>query len=152
MKKLLIFSAVTLLVLTACNKEKRYSNRLMKGETWRVLDITIDGSTSAFSGEWQITTDVDIYDSVPRLQWIDNNQDAVCEWQFQAKGKSFQLNYYQLCEEPTGATLNDLDYFANDISGKYDVGTHKKKKMSFVSMNTIGFPGQKVEISIDRID
>ena len=107
MNRILFFTAILLIIGTACNKEKRFSNKLMKGETWEVRNITVDGNSLGINGQWQITTDVDIYDSVPRLQWIFNNEDAVCEWQFQDKGKSFQLNYYHLCEECFGADLDN---------------------------------------------
>ena len=150
MRKLLVFSLLLALVVVACNKEKRYSRKLMKGETWEVRNVTIDGSSLAVYGKWQITTNVDIYDSVPRLQWVFNNEDAVCEWQFQNKGKSFQLNYYQLCEECFGTDLDSLDYIVNDLSGTYDVERNGRLKLKFVSSTTKAFPGKKVMISIER--
>lgn len=150
MKKLFFLAAALLIITAACNKEKRYSKRLMKGETWTVLSVSIDGSTSTFDGEWFITSDVDIYDSVPSLQWIADNQDAVCEWQFQNKGKSFQLNYSYLCSEPMATDLDSLDYFSDGLSGTYDVVNHGTRYMEFESMNTKSHAGKPVVIAIRR--
>lgn len=148
--KTLVLIATGTLLLVACNKEKRYSNKLMKGETWEVRNVTVDGNSVAFFGQWNITSDVDIYDSVPRLEWLYDSQDAVCEWQFQDKGKSFVLNYYQLCEENFATDLDSLDYVAYHLSGAYSVERHGRKKMTFESTTTKEFPGKKVVISIER--
>jgi hypothetical protein len=48
MKKLIYL--LPLLALFACNKEKRFSKRLMKKETWEVQSIKVDGTTSQFKG------------------------------------------------------------------------------------------------------
>ena len=144
------FLLALIMIMLGCNKELRYSNKLMKGETWEVRNITVDGNGLSTFGQWQITTDVDIYDSVPRLQWIFNNEDAVCEWQFQDKGKSFQLNYYQLCEECFGTDLDNLDYISDDLSGKYEVQRHGRNKMKFLSTTTKAYAGKSVIISIER--
>ena len=97
MKKLIYLFSI--LVLFACNKEKRFSKRLMKKEKWEVVDVTIDGTKSEFFGIWSVSPNVDIYDSVPSAIWNWNNQDAFANWQFQDKGKSFVLQYQQQCVE-----------------------------------------------------
>ena len=86
MKKLVYL--LPLLALVACNKEKRFSKRLMRKETWLVKAIVIDGTKSQVNGVWTISKDVDIYDSIPNASWSWKNQDAVANWQFQDKGKS----------------------------------------------------------------
>lgn len=149
MRSFVILSSIVLF-LFACNKEKRYSHKLMKGETWEVRNITVDGNSLATYGQWKVTSDVDIYDSVPRVQWLVDNQDALFEWQFQKKGKVFQLNYIQLCEECDGTELDDLDYMTYDLTGSYDVERHGRKKMQFTSKSTIAYPGKLVRISIER--
>ncbi len=48
MKYLISFSV--LITLFACNKDKFYSKRLMKGETWTVQSIKINDTLSEISG------------------------------------------------------------------------------------------------------
>ncbi len=153
MKKIFLLKIIVLLVvlLHACNKEKRYSNKLLKGEQWAVSSIKIDGQESAVAGKWHISGD-DIYDSVPSVHWEGNGTlgSSIFQWQFQEKGKKFQLNYYQTCEECDGVLMDSLDYFTYAITGNYDVERHKKDEMIFVSTETIGFAGKKVEIKIEQ--
>lgn len=137
--------------LSSCNKEKRNSTKLMKGEKWEVKMVSIEGENTQLFGNWNITSDVDIYDSVPRTEWQFAGQDAVFEWQFNDKGKSFYLQYFQLCEECYGDQLDGLDYQAYALTGKYDVKRHGKNKMQFTSSSTIGYPGKTVEIHIQRL-
>ena len=150
MKSCILYLLLTTLLFASCNKEKRYSTKLQKGETWQVADITIDGSSMGVLGSWRITSDTDIYDAVPRCTWSSGEQNAEFEWQFQSKGKVFQLNYYQLLEEIEGDSLHDLDYVAHNLTGAYSVIDHKNKKMSFESVSTIGYSGKKVKITIER--
>lgn len=149
MKKLIYL--LPLFALFACNKEKRFSKRLMKKETWEVQSIKVDGTTSQFKGVWTVTKDVDIYDSVPSASWKWNNQDAIANWQFQDKGKSFFLNYQQQCLECNGSDLDSLDYFLYNISGKYTVEKHGLNKMIFTSNASIAYSGKEVEINIERV-
>ncbi len=148
MKKL--FYLFPILVLFACNKEKRFSKRLMKKEKWEVQSITLNGTESQFTGFWTISQGVDIYDSVPSAIWNWNNQDAVANWQFQDKGKSFVLQYQQQCAECEGVDLDSLDIFTFNISGKYEVEKHGLNKMIFRSSATNAYSGQAVEISLKR--
>lgn len=149
--RLIQFITFATVIFVSCNKEKRYSIRLQKGETWKVQKLTINGNETENYGEWLITGGETIYDSVPTLKWTMNNAgDAFCEWQFQDKGKSFRLNYVQLCEECDGFEMDSLDYVAHDITGKYDVVKRKRKEMIFRSSNTIGFPGNNVELLLIR--
>jgi hypothetical protein len=144
-------SIIFLLILSSCNKEKRNSNKLMKGEVWEVKLISVDGEDKQVYGKWSIETDVDIYDTVPRTEWKFSDQDAVFEWQFDDKGKSFHLQYVQLCEESAGDQLDALDYQTYALSGKYEVERHGKNKMEYKSTATLGYTGKTVEISIQRV-
>ena len=151
MKKLaLLFIAFSLLL--SCNKEKRFSNKLMKGETWRIVGITVDEQFYGHYGQWLVTQDVDIYDSVPGIEWNANSQKATFQWQFQDKGKTFEIAY----KDPTCVNCTtppeELDFQTYFLSGKYDVVVHKKDRMRFVSSNTVGFPGKRVEINVDRMN
>jgi len=122
----------------------------MKGEIWKIVSLTVDGDYYGYYGTWLVTQDVNIYDSVPSIQWSGNSQTATFQWQFQDKGKTFEISY----KDPTCVNCTtppeELDFQTYFLSGKYEVEVHKKDKMRFLSNNTIGFPGQKVVISIDR--
>ena len=122
----------------------------MKGQTWNVTNITVDDEALVQKGQWVITTDVDIYDSVPSAKWIDGVEDAIFEWQFQDKGKSFYLSYVQQKDEVDGNLLDTLDYFAYYLTGKYNVEVHKKDQMVFVSDETLEYTGKEVRIEIGR--
>lgn len=149
MKKIGILAMLITLVV-ACNKEKRFSRRLIKGENWEVSSLTVDGNSINVGGSWKVVGD-NIYESVPRIEWTDNGSDAtIIEWQFQEKGDKYQFNYVQLCEECDGTQMEDLDYTAYAITGKYDVERHKRKEMIFTSTETVGYKGKKVEIKISR--
>ena len=149
--KQLIYAFICITLLVSCNREKRYSRKLMKGETWEVVSITADGQETPLAGsKWLVTCDVDIYDSVPRVMWTSNGEDAVFEWQFRDKGKQFILSYYQLCEECEGVDMDALDYAAYDLTGTYSVERHGRNKMEFKSNTTIGYPDKEVVIVIER--
>jgi len=134
----------------SCNKEKRFSGKLMKGQTWNVTSITVNNEPIAPKGQWLITTDVDIYDSVPGTKWIDGAEDAIFEWQFQDKGESFYLSYVQQKDEVEGDLLDTLHYFAYYLTGKYNVEVHKKDQMVFVSDETLEYAGKEVRIEISK--
>jgi hypothetical protein len=142
--------AVLIFVVSGCTKDKRYSKKLMKGTVWEVRQLTVDDSDLVMHGQWNVTDNVNIYDSVPRVQWVVDVQDAVFEWQFHDKGKTFQLNYLQQCEECTGNLMDSLDYLTYALSGSYTVEKHTWKKMVFSSTETIGYPNKKVMISLER--
>lgn len=147
---LLVLFALPLL-LGACNKEERFSKRLSKGEIWRVEYVRVNGVDIDFKGEWHIQSDVQIYEDVPTLEWRVDTMDAFFEWQFQDKGKVFQLNYNQLCAEAEGSALDTLDYVGYDITGTYNVERHGRNRMEFAAYPTLGFPYYQVKIAIERI-
>jgi len=147
--KSLMITCITILFLS-CQKDKLYSKRLMKGETWTVQSITINDTLSSISGSWEITQDVNIFDSVPQALWKNNNDDALFQWQFHEKAKKFYINYQLLCAECEPNTIDTLDNFNYALSGQYDVLQRTKKQMKFESSTTQGFSGKKVEIVITR--
>lgn len=145
-----IFLAFSL-VLVSCNKEKRYSQKLMKGEKWKVTGVYVDEEFYGWGGTWKITSDVDIYDSVPGALWSAKGQTAAFQWQFQDKGKAFVLSYKDpTCVNCTEAP-EDLDFQAYFLSGKYTVECSKNKSMKFTSKETAGFPGKNVRIDLQKI-
>jgi len=153
MKKIKQLSLLVILAFTlffSCNKEKRYSKRLMKGDFWTVQSIKINDTLSDFSGVWDVTQDVNIYDSVPQIYWKYDGKNAYFQWQFQEKGKKFYINYQVLCHECEPNTLDTLDNFCNALSGAYDVVELNRKEMKFTSNTTFGFNTKKVEIYVKK--
>jgi hypothetical protein len=130
----------------------------MKGETWTVQSIKINDTLSNISGSWKITQGVNIYDSVPQAVWKQRDYnstnvvyfDAVFQWQFHEKAKKFYINYQVLCEECEPNTLDTLDYFANALSGEYNVLERSRKTMQFESKSTLGFSGKTVRIELTK--
>jgi len=148
-----IFKIITLsvvfLVTVGCHKENKYSNKLMDGQTWNVTDITVDGTSLNLNGTWQVSQGVDIEKTVPSVEWVNSNGNAIFEWQFLNKGKEFHISYVQQANED-GETLSELDYLAYDITGQYEVIRHKRKVMEFSSKSTLKYDGQEVYITIER--
>lgn len=139
-----------LMSVLSCNKEKRFSNRLMKGENWLVKEVKIDGQLSQINGNWKIVSDVNIYDSVPSAYWTNGNFDADFVWQFQQKGKELILQYTPTCLECQNDELDTLDFFVDALSGKYSVEKHGRNKMIFTSNSTKKWNGLEVKISLER--
>jgi hypothetical protein len=145
-----IFIALISISIFSCNKEKPFSRKLMKGETWVLESLKINGVESEFHGVWNVTQDVNIYDSVPQISWNTGINDAVFQWQFQEKGKKFYINYQQQCAECNGSDLDTLDYLTFNLTGSYDVVKHKRKEMIFTSSSLAAYPGKEVEIQLTR--
>jgi hypothetical protein len=134
-------------VAFACSKDKSYSKKLMKGEVWTVEHLTVDGENYGILGSWQITQDVNIYESVPTANWHNSTDTSAFQWQFRNKGKTFELSASDTC---CITALNPIDLQNFFLSGEYQVQKHMKKYMEFTSSNTLGFTGQVVEIHIRR--
>jgi hypothetical protein len=145
-----IFIALISIAIFSCNKEKPFSRKLMKGEIWTVESLRIDGIENDIKGSWVVTQDVNIYDSVPQINWRKGSNDAFFEWQFQEKGKKFVINYQQQCAECNGSDLDTLDYLTFNLTGSYDVVKHKRKEMVFTSSSLAAYPGKEVEIQLTR--
>jgi hypothetical protein len=144
---LLFFFAV---ILFSCNKENRFSKKLIKGETWTVESVKLDGTSLNSGSKWLVKGD-DIYETVSQVSWSASaTNEASFEWQFQDKGKSWVLNYLCNCDEADGTLLDELDFLANDISGKYEVIKHKRKEMIFRSSETKKYKGKVLEIKVIR--
>ncbi len=148
MKYILTLLLLTLL-FSSCNKENRFSKRLMKGDVWTITNLTVNDEYYGLYGNWRVE-DVDIYDSIPSIQWEANNQTTNFQWQFQDKGKIFEIVYGDPSCVNCTTPPNALDFQCYFLSGKYDVKVHKRNKMIFESNSTIGFDGKKVVIWIER--
>lgn len=119
----------------------------MKGETWEVDQLIIDGEEQFIKGRWRIIQDINIYDNVPSAFWIANDQEKVFRWQFRDKGKIFEIIPDSICI----GSIEDLDFLAYAISGKYQVDQQSKQKMTFTSSNTASYSGKEVEIYLERV-
>lgn len=150
MKKHLLFFSISVVTLISCNKDKFYSKRLMKGDKWTVNRVVINDTLSTISGVWEITQDVNIFDSVPQAIWKNNADDALFQWQFHEKAKKFYINYQLLCAECETNTLDTLDNFTYALSGQYNVVNRTRKIMEFESTTTRGFTGKKVQIRLTK--
>lgn len=150
MSKLILL--LSIIILISCNKIERYSKRLQKGDEWEVREVSINGENQQIFGTWYIEGD-DIYNTISTALWKYSkytDPDALFEWQFLEKGKNFQLNYKQLCEECSGDSLDDLDYIAHAISGKYQVIKCSRKKIELRSEETVGYINSTVSIKLSR--
>jgi hypothetical protein len=149
MKAILLILLVT--ILFSCNKEKRFSKRLIEPSTWKVTVVDIGNEQANVFGNWNIPN-VNIYNTVPWVTWTDNGKDARFQWQFQDKGKTFELNYTCLCDENDGAELDTLDYICYNISGKYKVLKKGKHNMEFSCSNTRAYSGKEVKIVLENLN
>jgi hypothetical protein len=150
--KNIIITSILALFLFSCNKEKRFSKKLIKGENWEVSSIKVDGENIPETGTWTVFGD-DIYETVSEIRWQNNTLKSNFQWQFQEKGKKWVLNNLCDCENKAeGAALNNLDYYADSLAGSYDVIKHKRKEMVFESTITKHYTNKKVEITLKRVD
>ncbi len=150
MKNTLIL--LVIIALSGCNKEKRYSQRLMNGEVFKVNGLYVDGIKiyPIYSEISFIKTD--IYKEVSTATWSHKGTgfSTKIEWQFSAKGKICTINYVQLCENCDGSLVTDLDYAVYALTGAYNVINDKKKSVVLESENTIGYAGKKVRIELTK--
>ncbi len=147
----LVFAVV---FMTACNKTKTYSKRLMKAGEWKVTELSVNGTNEAELPSWDIN-DCDIYDEPCLGDW-ENEEGGHSEfiWQFRDKGKTFEIS--RQAEEEEGHE-HEHDHAEEEaaaqcyaFSGTYEVEEHKKDKMEFKSTSTLGHSGQTVVIKIEK--
>lgn len=140
------------ILVASCNKDKRVSKKLKKGEKWEVKAITIDGEQLDQNGVWTVSQDVNIYDSIPSIIWSDINEMASFQWQFREKAKVFEISYQsETCENCPNAP-QDLELQCYFLSGIYNVTKQSRKEMCFESNETNGYPNKTIAINIERID
>jgi hypothetical protein len=152
MKKILKGCVVMLLMIAAfssCNKSKKYSNRV-GGNKWKVVAITINGSTAGNLPEL-LFKDCDIYQESCAGTWITNDGGrATFFWQFRDKGKDLEI-----------ANQTDHVHGFQDVkaaeqciefSGIYEVESSTRKSFRIKSAVTHGHAGQLVEMTLERKD
>lgn len=138
-----------LLVLASCNKDKCQSKKLMRGETWRISQLMIDGQSEDVVKK-MVFSKCDIYDEYCTALWISNDNDTTSfYWQMNERGSEFKLIRYNdadsCCSQSTAA-----DYYCFQLSGIYQVIKAKKKEMIFESTTTIGYSGSTVRMVLER--
>lgn len=146
-----IFACIFIIALAAgfaaCNKTKKYSKRL-SGETWKVTELSVDGTPEA-ELPTLVFEECDIYEESCMAEW-KNEEGGHGEfvWQFREKGKVFEISNqsdhtHSHADEEAQAQLSSF-------SGVYDVIEHKKKVMLFESTATIGYPGKRVVLKMEK--
>jgi len=144
-----IFIIILITFLTACNKDKRQSKKLMKGEKWRISQLMVDGASEDVVKK-MVFSKCDIYDEYCTALWISKDNDtATFYWQMNEKGSEFKLMRYNdadsCCSQATAA-----DYYCFQLSGTYQVIKAKRNEMIFESTATLGYNGQKVRMVLER--
>jgi hypothetical protein len=139
-----------LLIALSCNKDKRQSKRLMRGESWRVSELKVDGQSEDMVEKMVFST-CDIYDEFCTALWISTEEDtASFYWQMNERGTEFKLLRFNdadsCCSNVTAA-----DYYCFQLSGTYQVIQAKRNSMEFESTTTVGYSGQKVRMVLDRL-
>lgn len=154
-----IILAIVISTLAACNKTTKNTNRL-KGETWQVTALTIDGNAEEADHLplWEFE-DCDNYDEICMGHWVLGDEDeAHFAWQFDEKGSKFSISNQSEAghdhdheDDDHEGAHSPVDQ-CTELSGTYSVDESKRKTMKFSSDQTIGHPGELVEISIEKVE
>jgi len=150
MKQISLILALTT-TLISCNKENRYSRRLMTKDpkvsgTWDVKELSVDGVNDTII-PYLVFFDGDIYSDTCTGQWISGSMEADFTWQFKNKGKNFQIERINGADSANFITdISEIECYR--YSGKYDVIKARKKEMIFESTSTVGYSGKKVRIRL----
>lgn len=164
---------LAVILLTACNKTNRFSNRLA-GETWKITSITVGGEAEEAEhlAELQFE-DCDIYDETCMGEWMLEGEHAEFAWQFNENGDKFTLSNQSEAEHDHDhdheGDDHDHDHEGDDhdhdhgheheadavtqcqeFSGTYDVDEMKRNTMIIKSTETIGHPGEEVVIELEK--
>jgi hypothetical protein len=133
----------------ACNKSKRYTNRL-DGNKWKVVSITVNGLAQG-NLPVLLFKDCDIYKESCKGTWIsDGGGRAQFVWQFRENGKVLEISN----QSDHAHTLADVKAGEQCIeyTGVYDVLKSKRKFIALKSTTVYGHPNNVVEINLDRAD
>jgi len=143
--------AVILLTSTilACNKTKRYSNRI-EGNKWKVTSIEVNGIAESSLPDL-LFKDCDIYKETCNGTWISSEGGrAQFVWQFRENGKVLEIG------NQTDHVHGILDVQAAEkciaYSGVYEVVKSRRKTFSLKSTKLNGHLGKEVKIEMEKID
>jgi hypothetical protein len=138
-----------LLIAFSCNKDKRYSKQLMRGETWRVSQLEINGASQEVVRKLVFST-CDIYEEYCQALWIASNNDTTTfYWQINEKGKEFRLMRYNDADSCCTSS-NTADYYCFQLSGNYSLVESKRKIKIIESTTTVGYSGSTVRMVLER--
>lgn len=150
--KTISLCAILLIGCIACNKTKINSKRLMKGETWAVTELSVDGTNEAELPSWEIE-ECDIYEESCHGEW-ENEEGGHAEfiWQFRDKGETFEISYQaeEGHEHAHDHTAEEAAAQAYAFSGIYEVIERKKGMMQFKTTAALGHVGKTVVIKIEK--
>ena len=151
MKFVLLVILSVIILSTACNKDKRQSKKLMRGETWRVSQLMVNGASEDVVKK-MVFSKCDIYDEYCIALWISNDDDtASFYWQMNEKGSEFKLMRFNDADSCCSNTTQ-ADYYCFQLSGSYNVIKAKRNIMEFESTTTIGYSGQKVRMVLEKTE
>lgn len=145
MKKIkqLTFLLVTLVLLSACSKDKKNANRI-DGKSYKVSSISIDGANMTESMPTLNFEDCRIFKETCNGTWIKGSESAAFNWQFRDKGETFEISNQS--QQATEATKEAIAF-----SGIYMVEENKKGNFRISSTNTIGHQGENVVITMTEM-
>ena len=143
MKKLSFILIISLLVFS-CNKNKKFSKRLA-GETWTVVEITIDSDKQEDLPSLTFN-ECDIYKDNCYASWKLDDSSSNFIWQFREKAKKFEIsNQSELTTDLELAVRQCINF-----SGVYDVTVNSKTSLTLNSSSTVGYDGEEVIIKIQK--
>lgn len=150
-----ILAVCTLISVSSCNKTKTTSNRFMDTGEWKVSELSVDGVNEEELPIWEIE-ECNLYEESCFGEW-KNEEGGHAEfiWQFREKADAFEISHqikegeHEEGEEHDHAAEEAAEQTYN-FSGVYSVSENSKTAMEFTSTNTIGFPGKKVKIKIEK--
>jgi hypothetical protein len=140
-------------IVSACNKTKSTSNKLIKAGEWQVTELSVDGVNEAELPTWEIE-DCSIYEKSCFAEW-KNEEGGHAEfvWQFREKANIFEISHQ--AEDGHGHegdhAAEEAAEQAYNFSGEYEVVEKSKKVMEFTSSNTAGYVGAVVKIVIEKL-
>lgn len=146
----LLATLALLMIFAACNKDRRISKRLIKPGEWKVTELSVGGVADSILPKWKINSCEDIFEEVCTGRWISPTDTAEFYWQFNDKANEFVISY-AIDTAKCDSFYTDVSAFQSfNYSGTYEVTRHKRKEMEFESMSTLGYPGDKVVVRIEK--
>jgi hypothetical protein len=138
-----------IIVMLACNKSKKFSNR-MGGYKWKIVTLTVNGTSETNLPEL-LFKDCDIYKETCKGTWIsEEGGRAQFVWQFRDKGKVLEI------ANQTDHAHGIIDVKAADqciaFTGVYEVIKSKRKSLVLKSTSITGHQGKEVNIELERKD
>lgn len=139
---------MTFLLLQSCDKNEQAYNKLLRSGTWQVSELSAGTNNFTKLPAWQISSCADHDNYCSGLWQHDNGSEVEFIWRFTNLGGDFEL--YPDSSETDTTTMAYAQCL--NFSGMYDVIKSPRKKFTFESDQTFGYPNQVVKIVIERYD